>query len=101
LVAAQYQLTRVVDANLTTGLPSMDALVEHVRRQCPNVGSQAPPSALVQAQKLVQEMAGALLVKLLHSDRHAILRFAHSVAPLHWSANKLTNTVKADGVPMK
>jgi hypothetical protein len=49
----------------------------------------------------VHEIGGALVVKLLHTDRHAILRFTRSVAPLHWSANKLTNTVKAEAVKLE
>lgn len=100
-VAAQYQLTRSVDLNLTSGLTSMDAFVKHVQRECPNVGSEAPPSALVQAQKVVREMGGALLVVLLHNDRHAILRFTRVVAPLHWSASRLTNIVKSEALKLE
>lgn len=96
LIVAQYQLTRLLAANLTSGLASMDALVERVRRECPGVGSEAPPSALGQAQKFVQEMGGILVVTLLHSSRHAIIRFVRLVAPLHWRTSKLTNMVKAE-----
>jgi hypothetical protein len=96
LVTAQYVLTRVIHANLRSGLASMDALVGRVQRECPDVGTQAPPSALGQAQKLVREMAGTLLVVLLHNDRYAIVRFEHAVTPLHWSMSKLTNMVKSE-----
>ena len=100
-VAAQYQLIRLIDVKLTSGLTSIDELVKLVRRGCSSVGSGAPPSALAQAQELVHEIGGTLLVKLLRNDRHVILRFVHSVTPLHWSANKLTNTVKAEAVKLE
>jgi hypothetical protein len=79
----------------------MDVLVGRVQRECPNAGSQAPPSALAQAQKLVQEMAGTLLVVLLHNDRNAILRFTRSVTPLRWSTSELTNMVKSEALRLE
>jgi hypothetical protein len=74
----------------------MDALVNHVKHECPNVAEGAPPSVSSQSQKIVQEMGGTLLVTLLHNDRHAIRRFELAVAHLHWSNNKLTELVKSE-----
>ncbi len=96
LVVAQYVLTRVMHANLRSGLTAMDSLVGRVQRECSGAGSQAPPSALGQAQKLVRQMAGTLLVVILHEDRYAILRFEHAVTPLRWSTSKLTNIIKSE-----
>jgi hypothetical protein len=96
LVAAQYTVTRVMRANLRGGLTAVDALVEGVQRECPDAGSQAPPSALGQAQKLVRQMAGTLLVALLHNDRYAIHRFEHTVTRLRWSRRKFTNRIESE-----
>lgn len=95
-VTAQYMLTRVMHANLRSGLTSMDALVKRVQRECLDAGLQAPPSALGQAQKLVRQVAGTLLVVMLHDDRYALLRFEHTVTPLQWSTSRLTNTIKSE-----
>lgn len=100
-VAAQYQLARVIDANLTRGLASMNALVDHVKLECSNVASGAPPLVLRQAQKIVQEMGGALLVTLLHNDRHAIRHFGRSVARLHWSTGELTKLVESEVIKLE
>jgi len=101
LVAAQYQLTRLMVINLSSGLSTEDAFVKDVQRECPGAGAEAPPSASTEAQKLVEEMGGALLVMLLHNDRHAIHRFVRSIAPLYWSASRLTNMFKAEAAKLE
>lgn len=101
LVAAQYQLTSLMVINLSSGLASEGVFVKHVQRECPDTGAEAPPSASIEAQKLVEEMGGALLVTLLHNDRHAIHHFARLIAPLHWSASTLTNMLHAEAVKLE
>lgn len=96
LVAEQYQLMRMLVANLTSGLASMDTLIERVKHECSTVASEAPPSASSQAQKLVQEMGGTLLITLLHNDRRAIRRYVRAIVPLQWSASKITSIVKSE-----
>lgn len=101
LIVAQYQLTRSLAVNLTSGLASIDTLVERVRHECPGVGSEAPPSALGQAQKFVQEVGGMLVVTLLRDDRRAILRFVRLIAPLHWGTSRFTEIIKSEAVKLE
>jgi hypothetical protein len=98
-IQADYALVHAARTNMKTGEAALEELRSKLGAECPMAATASPENEA--AEKLSNEVIGAMSTVFIRADVQAVGDFASSVGPLHWSNQKLTRKVSSYAAKLK
>jgi hypothetical protein len=98
-IQADYALVHTARTNMKTGEAALEGLRSKLGAECPMAATASPENEA--AEKLSNEVIGAMSTVFIRADVQAVVDFASSVGPLHWSNPKLTRKVSSYAAKLK
>jgi hypothetical protein len=98
-IQADYALVHTARTNMKTGEAALEELRSKLGAECPMAATASPENEA--AEKLSNEVIGAMSTVFIRADVQAVVDFASSVGPLHWSNPKLTRKVSSYAAKLK
>jgi len=86
-------------SNLKTGEAALEELQSKLGAECPGAATASPENEA--AEKLSNEVIGAMSTVFIRADAQAVETFATEVAGLRWSNQKLTRKVSSYAAKLK
>jgi hypothetical protein len=90
-IQADYALVHTARINMKTGEAALEELRSTIGAACPRAALASPENEA--AEKLSNEVIGAMSTVFIRADEQAVASFAATVEPLRWSNRKLTQKV--------
>jgi hypothetical protein len=98
-VKADFTLVYTAKSNLKTGEAALEELQSKLGAECPGAATASPENEA--AEKLSNEVIGAMSTVFIRADAQAVETFATEVAGLRWSNQKLTRKVSSYAAKLK
>jgi hypothetical protein len=98
-VKADFTLVSTARSNLKTGEAALEELQSKLGAECPGAATASPENEA--AEKLSNEVIGAMSTVFIRADAQAVETFATEVAGLRWSNQKLTHKVSSYAAKLK
>jgi len=98
-IQADYTLVHTARINMKTGEAALEELRSKLGAECPRAAAASPENEA--AEKLSNEVIGAMSVVFIRSDVQAVGNFAETAGRLHWSNPKLTRRVASYAAKLK
>ena len=98
-IQADYALVHAARTNMKTGEAALEELRSKLGAECPMAATASPENEA--AEKLSNEVIGAMSTVFIRADVQAVGDFASSVGTLHWSNQKLTRKVSSYAAKLK
>ena len=98
-VKADYALVYTARSNLKTGEAALEELQSKLGGECPGAATASPENEA--AEKLSNEVIGAMSTVFIRADVQAVGNFATAVERLHWSDQQLTRKVASYAAKLK
>lgn len=92
-IQADYALVHTARINMKTGEAALEELRSKLGAECPMAAAASPENEA--AEKLSNEVIGAMSTVFIRADVQAVASFASTAGHLHWSNRKLTHKVSS------
>jgi hypothetical protein len=92
-IQADYALVHTARINMKTGEAALEELRSMLGAECPMAAAASPENEA--AEKLSNEVIGAMSTVFIRADVQAVASFASTAGHLHWSNRKLTHKVSS------
>jgi hypothetical protein len=98
-IQADYALVHTARTNMKAGEAALEELRSKLGAECPMAAMASPENEA--AEKLSNEVIGAMSTVFIRADVQAVGDFANTVGSLHWSNQKLTRKVSSYAAKLK
>jgi hypothetical protein len=98
-IQADYALVHTARTNMKAGEAALEELRSKLGAECPLAAMASPENEA--AEKLSNEVIGAMSTVFIRADVQAVGDFANAVRRLHWSNQKLTRKVSSYAAKLK